>query len=409
MVPADGQLRSVIFYCPDAHIQYDGRTPYEVGVGGGITARVRMARALARIGHRVRMVVNCSRIETIDGVDYLPLVKATALESDVIILNTSGGELDLSSVHRLGIRASLVLLWASGLKRPRGLDGLPVGFVYAKSNFQRDVVRRDWDLPDLPIFVSYNGFDEEVFRAADVQCHERDPFRLISLAHPLKGLAATVQVLRRLRQVEPRYVLHVFGDERLWGDPKGIPVDEPGVVAHGLVGQRQLAVELLRSSFALHLQTIQEVFGIALLDSLRAGCLVLASEVGAYPELVHDGLDGYLVPGDPNASWVQDRAAERVLECGRRPLETEIIRGAAKLVPWSMDRLADAWTAHWTRVWEGSWGAEEEAQGCAICGGVLELLPDGEHCTECGQYSPLHKEAARSVGESRPQGRKPSA
>ncbi len=43
-----GRRYRVVIYCPDRHIVYDGRTPDEIGVGGGITARVRMARALAR-------------------------------------------------------------------------------------------------------------------------------------------------------------------------------------------------------------------------------------------------------------------------------------------------------------------------------------------------------------------------
>ena len=56
---AKGVKRRVAIFCPDRHILYDGRTPDEVGVGGGITARVRMARALARRGHEVHMIVNC--------------------------------------------------------------------------------------------------------------------------------------------------------------------------------------------------------------------------------------------------------------------------------------------------------------------------------------------------------------
>ena len=75
----------VVLYCPDRHLTYDGRTPDDVGVGGGVTARVRMARGLARLGHDVTQVVNCPRRETIDGVDYRPLDDPGQLQADVAV------------------------------------------------------------------------------------------------------------------------------------------------------------------------------------------------------------------------------------------------------------------------------------------------------------------------------------
>src|SRR4030067_41981 len=93
---ARSKMYSVIFYCPDRHIVYDGRTPVERGVGGGITQRVRMARALAQMGHHVTAVVNCPRREVIDGVQYVPLGATAELRADVPIANTSGGASDLS-------------------------------------------------------------------------------------------------------------------------------------------------------------------------------------------------------------------------------------------------------------------------------------------------------------------------
>src|SRR3990172_8567220 len=104
----------VTIYCPDRHIVYDGRTPREMGVGGGITARVRMAHALQRRGHLVTMVVNCPRRETYEGVEYLPLDEATRLVGDVVIFNTSGGSLDLAPVLALEIEATIRLVWVQG-------------------------------------------------------------------------------------------------------------------------------------------------------------------------------------------------------------------------------------------------------------------------------------------------------
>jgi hypothetical protein len=40
---------AICIHCPDTHIQNDGRTPDTIGVGGGITARIRLATHLAEL------------------------------------------------------------------------------------------------------------------------------------------------------------------------------------------------------------------------------------------------------------------------------------------------------------------------------------------------------------------------
>src|SRR3972149_5119638 len=112
----------VTIYCPDRHTLYDGRTPREVGVGGGITARIRMAHALQRRGHRVTMVVNCPRRETFEGVEYVPLDEATRLVGDILILTTSGDRLDLTPALGLRRETSLTIVWVHGPTKPTRMD-----------------------------------------------------------------------------------------------------------------------------------------------------------------------------------------------------------------------------------------------------------------------------------------------
>ena len=49
----------IALICPDQHVVYDGHTPNTSGIGGGVTARVGLLAALARLGHAVTAVVNC--------------------------------------------------------------------------------------------------------------------------------------------------------------------------------------------------------------------------------------------------------------------------------------------------------------------------------------------------------------
>ncbi|MGC3996173.1 MAG: glycosyltransferase [Anaeromyxobacter sp.] len=41
----------------------------------------------------------------------------------------------------------------------------------------------------------------------------------------------------------------------------------------------------------------EEPFGLVMLEALLAGCPVIATPLGAAPELVEDGVDGFLVDG----------------------------------------------------------------------------------------------------------------
>ena len=46
-----------------------------------------------------------------------------------------------------------------------------------------------------------------------------------------------------------------------------------------------------------------EGFGLTVLEAMASGCAVLASEAGAWKDIVRDGIDGHLVPcNDPDAT-----------------------------------------------------------------------------------------------------------
>jgi glycosyltransferase involved in cell wall biosynthesis len=379
----------VAFYCPDTHILYDGRTPGKKGVGGGITARVRMARALARAGHRVQMVVNCPRQARIDGVQYIPLGQAASIQCDVLIMNTSGGPLDLSPILDLQVEAGLKAVWTSGTPRPGGLERVGYHFVYAKSNFLRDVAMGEWGVPQEKIFVAYNGFEEADFRRAEKRPPPRDPHRLVYFSHPSKGLDTAIAITKLLRKTDPRFHLAVFGGPQLWGQGEAAWQEQEGVQYMGLIGQRRLARELMRCTYSLNLQDRLEPFGMVITESMRAGCVVLASPAGAYAELVRHGQDGLLVPGDHKDPQVRRRAADLILWLARNPEASKYLQRRARHVLWDTDTMVRVWQGHWR------WWFEERhravwpsgAPRCPHCQGPALGLADGYHCTACGRYS----------------------
>ena len=381
----------VVFYCPDKHIEYDGNTPYRTGVGGGITARVRMAKALCKAGHEVVSVVNCPRREQIDGVEYIPLGKARKIEGDVLIANTSGGAMDLRPLLDLETNVRLRLVWAQGTIKSVGLEEVGYDYLYVVSNFMAGVAHSDWGIPRERIFVVYNAYEEELFSRAEDQHPVRDPFRLVYFSHPSKGLDTAIAVLKQLRAVNPRFHLLVFGGLGLWGQEEIDLPEAEGLIYKGLFGQLELAHELMQCSYSICLQSRQEPFGMVVTESMRAGCVVFASPVGAYVELIQNGEDGFLIGGNPQTRVVQNQVTARIVELLHNPETLSDLRRNAQAAIWDCETMAHVWTGHWDCWFKrfeevGGFMEKDYLKRCSLCEGKLLPLADGNHCVECGFY-----------------------
>jgi glycosyltransferase involved in cell wall biosynthesis len=326
------------FYCPDTHIEYTGTTPETVGVGGGVTARIHLARALARRGHDVVAVVNCPGEEVIDGARFVPVGSVSGVTGDVVVLNTSGGGLTLVPALALEITTECLVLWVHGISPIGGRASLRFDTVVVPSGFIASVVEREWGYPRSLVEVIPNGFE----RYPVGQAVERNPHRLAYTSHPEKGLTAALEVLRTLRAEDPRYEMHLYGGAELWGQA-AVTTEGEGVTDHGLVPQPTIAEELHRASFALHLQAIPEAFSISLSEAMAAGAIVVASPVGALAERIANGRNGVLVRGDHLSDPVIRRAAREIVRLTAHPRRAAKIRRQAAAAVLDWDQVAELW------------------------------------------------------------------
>jgi glycosyltransferase involved in cell wall biosynthesis len=381
----------ILIYCPDQHILYKADTPEKEGVGGGVTARIRLAQSLAGLGHDVTMISNVASAHESRGVEFLPLSECVVKqEVDVLIMTTSGDQLSLESARSLPVQARLREAWAHGTIPIRGLDDLQLDYMVLVSNFIREVALQEWGLPEGKTFVIHNGFTifDEDGEPGDAPL-ARDPFSLIYTSHPSKGLDAAIAVLRLLRKRDERFQLHVYGGQALWGQEEQKHVMESGVTYHGLVGQEKVVNALRKTSFSLHLQARLEPFALSLVEAMGYGCIPIVSPVGGNREAVRHGYNGFWVAGDHQTKKVHAAAAELIYSLTQSPAFTAYIRENAQNIPWTWGSQARVWTEHWDWVLENQ-GAllETSALCCPNCGGAWLLTADGYHCTACGIYSP---------------------
>jgi glycosyltransferase involved in cell wall biosynthesis len=391
----------IAIYSPDRHVSYDGATTDKVGVGGGITARIRIARSLAALGHDVTVVANTPRDKEFDGVHYIPLDDATRIAADALVINSSGGALDLAPLLDLDVDARMRAVWVQGVDPPKALDAVGMDYLFAPSNFIRSVARDRWGVPQEKIYVTHNGVARPDPSRKRRKPQARELHRLIYNSHPSKGLAAAIDVVRILRKDEARFELHVYGGTQLWGQTDKPPAAEPGVINHGLIGQQDLNDEMERAGFSMNLQARLEPFALAPAEAMAAGCIVVASPVGGYPELVRHGYNGFLVPGDHTTPETQERAARVIASVAARPDLADFIRRNARPWPHDWDTLARAWIGQFAWALGGApkpseMGTSVAVDPCRECGGEFLALADGYHCTSCGFHTRDGNDAAGS-------------
>ena len=372
--------RRVVLYSPDRGQVYDGRRLDATGVGGGITARLSMLAALAAEGHDVTAYVNAAEGVTHAGVRYVPLDQLAAIDTDILVAMSTGGDLSFSPLRGVPVKAALRVVWVQGVPKPADLDVAAPDFVYAASNFLRRVCIERWGIAAPRLFVCYNGLNQAAFEAAEAHAGARDPFALAYIGPPEKGLAASLEVLRRLRAADERFHLDIFGGGRLWGRTDEAPAPEPGLTFHGMLGQSALVPRLFQYEYLLAPQAMEEGFGIGLQEAKRAGMIVIASEVGAFAELVRHDQDGFLIAEPHETAACHDRMTRLVLTLSGDPVRRARIRRNALQTPWSWRTAAQTWAAHWDHVL-----ADRPA---AVVGGMLDL-PDGRHDEATGEFIPV--------------------
>jgi N-acetyl-alpha-D-glucosaminyl L-malate synthase BshA len=117
----------------------------------------------------------------------------------------------------------------------------------------------------------------------------------VSNFRPVKRVTATIEVLARVcRQVPARLLM--VGDGPEMGEASRLAKALGLAASVEFLGEQELVVPLLSASDVLLMPSAQESFGLAALEAMACEVPVVASRVGGLPEVVEDGVSGYLHP-----------------------------------------------------------------------------------------------------------------
>jgi len=156
--------------------------------------------------------------------------------------------------------------------------------------------------------------------------------------HPDKGTAEAIEVARRTG-----HRLHIYGiiQDQAYYDRDVLPhVDGDVVIYHGPVGGHARIAALGKARALLHIVNFDEPFGLSVIEAMACGTPVIAQRRGSMPELIDDGVNGYLV----------DDIEAAIAAVGQ--IDALDRRRVSESVPWrfSVERMADEYIALYERI-----------------------------------------------------------
>jgi glycosyltransferase involved in cell wall biosynthesis len=136
--------------------------------------------------------------------------------------------------------------------------------------------------------------------------------------HPHKGTHLAIQVAKAVGM--PLVIAGIVQDERYYQSHVAPHVDGRDVQYVGAVGPAERD-ELLGGAVAmLHLISFAEPFGLSVVESLATGTPVIAYRLGSMPEILTDGVTGFLVDDVAGAT----AAVRRISEINRTACRVEV-------------------------------------------------------------------------------------
>lgn len=146
--------------------------------------------------------------------------------------------------------------------------------------------------------------------------------------HPDKGAGEAIAAARAAGR---RLNLYGVVQDQNYFDREVAPNLDEQIAYHGAIGGEARTAALQQARALLHLINFDEPFGLSVIEAMACGTPVIANRRGSMPELIQDGVTGFLVDNLDEAVVAVERAGE---------IDRAVSRQAV-IEKFSIDRMAD--------------------------------------------------------------------
>lgn len=331
---------------------FDGKNYAAQSLGGSESAFIEVTRSIAAQGRRVTAFTPCLAACQADGVMYRPnaeyfLAAAIAGARQVIVSRNQWYLRDVPPVTRRWFwvhDAADVVQY-----RDWQWSAAQCERICCVSARHAQQWTHHFALPADMAQVFSNGFSPQYF--SDTVDTPRAP-RLVYLSRPERGLQVALSSFTQLRARWPQLELHVatydpHGTQQDVAAQYGEAAHTPGVVCLPGLDKPGVAA-LLQSARALWYPNIShaETSCMAAIEAMAAGCPVIASDRGALPETVPDGVGGCIVPYSDDHALLAQHMIDAVEPLLRDPAAWQALSRSAAAhahARYRWERIAAQW------------------------------------------------------------------
>ncbi len=222
--------------------------------------------------------------------------------------------------------------------------------VTAVSNFLRDETLRTFEIKN-GIRVIHNFVDVERFRpGGHPELRRRfardDEFILMHASNfrPVKNVRVLVEVFARLqRDIPAKLVLIGEGPDLAFAKRRLLELGLGDRVL--FLGNQECIEQLLPTADLFLLPSLHESFGLAALEAMACGAIVLATDTGGTREVIDDEVTGFLCPPDDVEAWA--RKALLILHDPARRAGMQVAARDVAVHRFDPDRLVAAYEAEY--------------------------------------------------------------
>ncbi len=224
---------------------------------------------------------------------------------------------DLMYKYNLKIRQSLEMMTANSV------DG-----VIAVSNAAKEVLINNEKVDQNKITVIYNGINIKKFKynveqreqmRKAVNIEDKTVLSFTALLRPAKGHQYLLEAISEIKNQYPNIVLLLIGDGELMNELKLI-VNRMHIEQFiRFLGYRTDIPALLSATDIYVHSSVEEGFGIAIIEAMAAGLPVVATNVGGIPEIITNNKNGILIPPE-NPQALADAISDLIEHTEKRKI-----------------------------------------------------------------------------------------
>lgn len=161
--------------------------------------------------------------------------------------------------------------------------------IITVSRFVKKQLEQEWGIDSKKIVVTYEGIDKSFGKKESKEILQKynikPPFIFyVGNAHPHKNIEALVKGFVKLRQNYQDLQLVLVGDDDFFWPKLRRTTDNKDIIFTGKVSDEELTT-LYKNAQAFVTASLEEGFGLPILEAFSLGCPVVSSNKGSLPEI----------------------------------------------------------------------------------------------------------------------------